>query len=332
MLVSVIIPVYNSEPFLYRLFDCLTSQNYKEVEYLFVNDASSDESERLIRSLLPSLSSGRIINSSVNKGAGFSRNVGIANSFGEYVLFVDADDILPPDSIERLVKNALAFNCPDVIIGEASCPDYHYDFGDELFLVGNPVIREKYFRHSWYEMPWNKLIKKEFLLKNHLTFDENIYSEDTVWSLRVSLKAETVLLVPGISYYYQYQHSDSQKTAEKDIIQAVNHRLQLFERIQDVVAEDGNDNLARLYLLDISTSYIISVIQNPLIPRDLVPTVYSQIRKLATRQDAFRGLFHSYLSFGMKISCLYRCFPSTIGYLFLKAIAKATDDPQDTRT
>ena len=325
MLVSVIIPVYNGEPFLNRLMSCLITQNYKEVEYIFVNDASSDNSEKLIRSRLPELDSGRILCNPVNKGAGFSRNVGIAHACGDYVLFMDADDIIPPDSIERLVQNALAFHRPDVIIGEASCPGYHYDFGEDLYLAGNPLIREKYFHHTWYEMPWNKLINKAFLLKNHLLFDEGVYAEDTVWSLQVTLKAESVLLVPGVSYYYQYRQSDSQKTAEKDITRAIDHRLQLFRRLYDVVAEDGNDPLARLYLLDFCTSYLISVIQNPSIPRDLVSTTYFQIRKLATLQDALHGLFESYLSCGMTISCLYRCFPSAIGFLFLKVVAKATD-------
>lgn len=324
MLVSVIIPVYNGEPFLYRLFDCLMTQYYKDVEYIFVNDASSDNSEKLIRSRLPDLDSGKIICNPVNKGAGFSRNVGIAHSHGDYVLFLDADDIIPPDSIERLVQNALAFNRPDMIIGEASCPGYHYNFGQDLYLANNSLIREKYFHHAWYEMPWNKLMKKDFLLKNHLLFDEGVYSEDTVWSLQVSLKAESILLVPGVSYYYQYQHSDSQKTAEKDIIKATDHRLQLFERLYGVVAEDGNDTLARLYLLDLCTSYMVSVIQNPSIPRDLVSRAYSQIRKLATPQDAIWGLFESYLAFGMRLSCLYRCLPYNVGLVFLRVVGKIT--------
>lgn len=320
MLVSVIIPVYNSEPFLHRLADCLKTQHYKDVEYIFVNDASSDNSEALIRSMLSDLPSGKIINNPVNKGTGFSRNVGVAASRGDYIFFLDHDDVISPDCLDILVSNATKHDNPDLIIGDVSCSDYHYRFGNNRFIEGNQTVREKYFLHVWYEMPWNKLIKREFLLDNNLFFDENVYYEDTVWSFRVCLKAKTVLLVPRVTYFFQ--QSKHQKTTRIDFSREVHERVLVYQKMFDAVSEDGNDSNSRIYLLDLSTSFIISLINNSLIPPDSSIRAFTLIRELVSIKDVGKGFFSHTLPLGMKIACLYRIFPRTIGWSFLKTFAR----------
>lgn len=320
MLVSVIIPVYNSEPFLSRLVGCLKTQHYKDVEYIFVNDASSDNSEAIIRSLLSELPSGKIINNPINKGTGFSRNIGIAASRGDYIFFLDHDDVISPDCLEVLVSGAIDYDNPDQIIGDVSCSDYHYSFGNNRFIEGNQKVRKKYFLHVWYEMPWNKLLKREFLLSNNLYFDENVYYEDTVWSFRVSLKAETVLLVPRVTYYFQ--QSKHQKTTIIDLSREIHERVLVYQKMFDAVSEDGNDSQSRLYLLDLSTSFIISLIKDSTTPPDSSRSAFTAIRELVSIEDICKGIMNPTFPPGMKIASLYRLFPRAIGWSFLKTFTR----------
>lgn len=104
ILVSIIIPVYNSEKTIGKCLDSLVGQTYKDIEIICVNDCSQDNSLSVLEQYAAKDKRIVIINHGENKNAGGARNSGIRAAKGEYICFVDNDDWLRLDAIELLVK------------------------------------------------------------------------------------------------------------------------------------------------------------------------------------------------------------------------------------
>ncbi|MBD5807107.1 glycosyltransferase family 2 protein [Limosilactobacillus walteri] len=104
--VSVIIPVYNGEKNIKRLFKCLQRQRKREVEFIFVNDGSTDKTDSILNELLNSYNDRRFIYKklSENKGVSNARNIGIDIAQGRYLIFVDSDDIFTEDFVSVYYK------------------------------------------------------------------------------------------------------------------------------------------------------------------------------------------------------------------------------------
>lgn len=110
MVVSIIIPAYNSEKFIRRCLDSVVNQIYKNIEIIVVDDASTDNTEKIIKEYAEKDNRIRPFYSSENKGVSFSRNIGLKASTGEYIMFVDSDDELTKDAIRRMVDIANKYN------------------------------------------------------------------------------------------------------------------------------------------------------------------------------------------------------------------------------
>ena len=104
-LVSVIIPVYNTEAYVKRCLDSITSQTYKNLEIIVVDDGSLDQSGKICEECASQDRRIKLIHK-VNEGSGYARNAGIDIANGEYILLADSDDYLIDNCIERLVNVA----------------------------------------------------------------------------------------------------------------------------------------------------------------------------------------------------------------------------------
>ena len=118
--VSIIIPIYNVEPYIERCIISVLNQSYKNIEIIIINDCTPDKSIELINKLLNNKYSSteniHILNHEKNKGLSAARNTGIMNATGDYLYFLDSDDSITHDCIEVLV-NALSLNI-DFVIGD----------------------------------------------------------------------------------------------------------------------------------------------------------------------------------------------------------------------
>ena len=99
--ISIIVPVYNSEKYLSTCVDSLVSQTLKEIEIIFVNDGSTDNSSEIIRLYCDKHTNIKIIEIN-NSGSSLARKTGVQNAIGEYVCFVDSDDYVEPEFCEAL--------------------------------------------------------------------------------------------------------------------------------------------------------------------------------------------------------------------------------------
>lgn len=205
-LLTIIIPVYNVEAYLPACLDSVINQTYNDLEIVVVDDGSTDGSGKICDAYAEHDTRIRVIHQS-NSGVSAARNKGINDARGEYIYFLDGDDVLSIDCIELLAR-PLERKQYDFVIGQAIVEgtDREYPVLEmkDGEVIGNAAIVHHYTHGDFYMMVWNKLIKSEFIKSNKLFFKEGVYGgEDDVWSLEVVLAAESMYAVNAAHYHYK---------------------------------------------------------------------------------------------------------------------------------
>ncbi|KAA6348892.1 putative glycosyltransferase EpsJ [termite gut metagenome] len=225
MKISIIIPIYNVADYIERCLLSALNQTYPNVEYILVNDATPDNSMEIVGDILskhPREKSVKIVHHAENKGLAEARNTGVRSSKGEYVYFLDSDDAIAPDCLETLVK-PVDSDQVDFVIGEIQVMGNSRAAYPPLLLKdgiyhGSDCIINAYFRRQWYEMAWNKLIKRSLLVEKKLWFEEGILHEDTLWSFQLAIAAQSMAVTHEPTYIYHIQsNSITQKKSKKNI-------------------------------------------------------------------------------------------------------------------
>lgn len=214
MKVSIIVPVYNVEKYIDRCFDSIMNQTYTNIECIFIDDASPDNCYEIISHRIVDYSGEidfRLIRHSENIGLSGARNTGTIASTGKYIYYLDSDDEITPDCIHLLLKIALNYKGVEIVQGNTlTFPEPKLDWRN-LKLKNFPeyVNEKKWIRNHCLIQPripvnaWNKLINREFLIKNNLLFREGIIHEDEHWFFFVSKKLTSI----AFSKKYCYIHN-----------------------------------------------------------------------------------------------------------------------------
>lgn len=207
--ISVIVPIYNAEKYLNKCVDSLINQTKKELEFILVNDGSTDKTEEIIKSYKDS----RIkYFKNKNQGIGKTRNFGIEKATGKYIMFLDSDDYLKNNACEILYKSVEKTDT-DLAI----CDFYKiYDSGVEekiKLLSFKPTTLRKTpsLVNEINLAPWNKLYKKELITKNKIKFVENLKYEDAPFVIEAFSKAGKIIKVDEYLNYYLI-HGNSETT------------------------------------------------------------------------------------------------------------------------
>lgn len=215
--VSIIVPVYNVENDLAYCIDSILSQTYENIELLLIDDGSSDSSPEICDEYAKKDKRVRVYHRK-NGGVSSARNYGLDNAEGEYVLFVDSDDRIAPDTVKDNINLAIANNLDMVIfsfyyhitaqdcinpniIDKSFCGN-HEDFFNECFnlLIDKELINA----------PWNKFIRREIIEKNGIRFNENFsICEDMAFSVETLSACERIMLNNKIYYDYYIKQSGS---------------------------------------------------------------------------------------------------------------------------
>lgn len=320
MKVSIIIPVYNAEKYIEECFYSITNQTYKNIEVLFIDDCYPDKSISILNQLKSQhlQKDIRIIKNEHNCGTAISRNKGISLATGEYIFFMDDDDTITPNCIETLLLLARQYNYPDIVVPNVNCPGYSYKaISSNIFYCNKEKIRASFFNNEWYEMPWNKLIKREFILKQKLFFS-NIYYEDSVWSLKTALHANTILLIPD--YTYNFRRSETQKTALDNNEEKIYNQLISFEEMYCII-NNSQYNDVFIYYSNIITNYLSHLFNSIFYKgkdKSYKIYIYKKIRILLTKRNIIESIKSNRISIGIKILMFHRLLPTRLGYLYCK--------------
>lgn len=201
MLVSVIIPVYNSESYLHRCVDSLLTQSYTDFELILVDDGSRDSSSDICDEY--ARKDGRIkVFHKENAGVSSARNLGLDNATGEFVVFVDSDDWVDIHFLEYLYT-AVHKEKFDIAV----CEIINY-YGHKIKISNNSLIEKgkcAYIKHqiiAGFTSVCNMMFNREFIEANRLRFEKVRYSEDFIFSIKAICLSKRITYVANHLYYY----------------------------------------------------------------------------------------------------------------------------------
>ena len=240
-LISIIVPIYNTEKYLHQCLDSILNQTYTNFEVLLVNDGSTDSSGIICQEYVENDSRFRYFEKN-NGGVASARNLGLERSGGgAYITFIDSDDWVEPNYLDVLYT-ALKENDTDVAISTykrfAQDGVFYlrsYSREDDEFLNIGTRSRDSFLEilprlgeldHSFYSIS-SKLIKRKII--GNLLFDEQIsYAEDLNFFFHLYLGVESVVYVRDYTYVYRtHDASTSQNINELKVL----HELEIFKRM-----------------------------------------------------------------------------------------------------
>lgn len=226
MEISIIVPVYNVEEYLTCCINSLLNQDFSlEYEIICINDGSTDNSFNILKSF-NTVSEKIVIINQKNKGLSGARNIGLKNAKGKYVIFIDSDDYLKHTGVLTLMYNEIEKDDLDFVIGnfEYSYVDKNKNYRKQRDnSIKSKIMSGKDFyelasrTNSVMSVVWNKLYKKEFLVKNNLFFIEGIIFEDMEFTPRAYYLAKRVKYIDEIIIMYRQREGSimSSKNIQK---------------------------------------------------------------------------------------------------------------------
>lgn len=204
--VSLIIPVYNVEHYVQRALLSALSQTYVSIEYILVDDCGQDNSMALVQKILsnhPRKNEVFIYKHEKNRGLSAARNTGLIKATGEYIYFMDSDDEITEDCIEKhygaIVGKDADFTIANTRLEGAKSIHVKPISSD----VENEYPLLSYMKRKWSISAWNKLYRRSFLVDNNFCFKEGLLHEDILWSYQLSCKAQKIALVEEATYIYK---------------------------------------------------------------------------------------------------------------------------------
>ena len=227
--ISVIIPVYNAQNHLKYCIPSLLNQSFKEIEFIFIDDGSTDESLSIIKEFAQKDVRIQYF-SQFNQGVSATRNAGIQHAKSNYIGFVDADDWIEPDMFEKMF-NSIEKDKSDWVI----CDVMVHEINKEPFLRlnlkedrininenrGSELLKLLKFKYDFAN--WNKLYKKEIILKYNICFNiEMTLWEDLLFNLNYFYFARTCSFIHQGLYHYRIEPLSLTRSKKPEIVEHYN--------------------------------------------------------------------------------------------------------------
>ena len=248
-MVSVVIPAYNATGTLERLFACLLNQTWQNLQIILVNDGSKDGTEAMARKAAekdPRLT----VVSQENLGISSTRNAGLALCKGKYIRFIDADDTLPLDSIERMVRRAekdgseLVIGGYDQYFGERK--SFHNLAGRDDTVPCDDMMRHlcDHANSYFYGVLWNKLFVRDLVEKQQCRFQQGLtWGEDFAFVMDYLAGVKQVSFMKDSLYDYR---RTAGSTSIRQVIDCVKHpaentliKGELYRHLKDMYKKRG---------------------------------------------------------------------------------------------
>lgn len=229
---SIIMAAYNAEKEIEDSIKSVLNQNFKNFEFIVVNDASTDSTADIVAKY----NEIKLINHTKNKRAGGARNTGIENSNGEYIIFLDSDDILANKDVLSKIDEKICNDKPDLVylgfksIGSA--------LQGEFIPTEHNSIKENRISEWKFGNVWDICWRKEYLDDNNIRFVEDKYFEDFVFYYKGVLKSSSYKYTDFISIIYQSGRSESMTTAVtskkmKDLYYNIEELLDVYDEVEE---------------------------------------------------------------------------------------------------
>lgn len=294
MKVSIIIPIYNVESYIANCLHSVFNQTYKDLEIILVDDCGTDKSMNIAMESINKYKSSfyiKVIHHKENKGLSAARNSGIKEATGDYIYFLDSDDTLPSTAISNLIEKAQKYQNPDFVIGgirTTGIEERIYPLLSNEYLDNNKKILEDYMLFKWNVMACNKLINRDFFIRNNLFFIEKIYHEDLYFSFRLALYANTMACCYSVSYLYLIRNNSitTNKSIKnyKDNLWIIQQNVEIIRNKESIL----NKSILYSYITEtIYTLYLTLIIdKNPLILIDEKISITNELKNILQKNTS----------------------------------------------
>ena len=206
-MISIIVPIYNSEKYLRKTLDSLYNQSYKDFEVILVNDGSIDKSLQICEEYQLKNKNTKLITLQ-NSGVSNARNEGLKNAKGEYICFWDSDDIIDNNYLEEMIK---LINDSDIGICSYEVIKNKNNESKIIHSMNNKSVKEVFVSLILNELLnplWNKIYKKEIIKKYNIKFDKNInWGEDLLFNIEYLSHCHGVSTTNLVLYQYYLRSS-----------------------------------------------------------------------------------------------------------------------------
>lgn len=266
-LVSVIIPVYNVSGYIERCIHSVMNQTYTNLECILVDDCGTDDSIEKCEKMIAEYDGYiqfMMIHHAQNRGLSAARNTGTDAAAGDYILYVDSDDEITNDCIEKLMAPILVDDSIEMVMGNA---EWIYETSEhqspQVPKHGNEDLRDnEAIRHCFYDRKciekaaWNKLISRNFIKNHGLAFKEGVLWEDTLWMFYVMKYLNHMCLIQDVTYLYTKRLGSI--TTNTDIDVERYHRGIIYNEISNNFTPGDSNREAKFYLRVFCYYYIDS--------------------------------------------------------------------------
>ena len=255
MLFSIVVPIYNVENYLHKCIDSLIGQTYKDIEIILVDDGSIDNCPAICDEYAQKDVRIKVVHKE-NGGLSDARNKGIETATGKYVVFVDSDDYIELDALERFSR--VAALDVDVLVGDVVVEGGEYCSKNPKHLQGKVLSGYDYFKNAieYAEVPVVAVCyvyKKSFLIENSLRFKSGILHEDEQFTPRALLRANSVSYT-GISFYH-YVLRDGSITKNKDKTKNATDLLSTFVELELIFKQIKDKKFKKNLLNSLAEKY-----------------------------------------------------------------------------
>ena len=235
-LISVVLPVYNVEDYLAECLRSIVNQSYSRLQIIVVDDGSTDGSLQIAQAFARKDRRIKIVRQK-NAGLGAARNTGMQHADGEFLVFADSDDVIPPNAYREMYRT-LQVSGSDFVVGAyfrmSETSEYLPPWLGELHEEERLAINASEFTGGLANVfAWNKMFRQSFVDRISLTFPEGIRYEDQFPITRAYLLADSFDVIPEIVYKWRIRFDGSSITQNKRSLEDVSDRVAVVKSLYE---------------------------------------------------------------------------------------------------
>lgn len=214
-MISIIIPLYNSEEYIAPCLESVLKQSYDDYEVLVIDDGSKDASADIVAEYSKSNSKIKLFSQS-NSGVSAARRKGVECAQGEWVMFLDSDDFLLPNALQTLVDNA---NDVDVINASFLCTNGQSWIHERLGDMTNDEYINSIIESTTYAVPYARLFRREYISLDDFNFSSDIkVGEDVLMNLKIAKKVRIIRNIPNLVYCYRKNETSAMSSYSRSVL------------------------------------------------------------------------------------------------------------------
>ena len=255
--VSIIVPVYGVEKYIDKCLDSLVKQSLKEIEVIVVNDGTKDNSQKIIDKYVKKYPDKIKSYIKENGGQGSARNYGLKKATGEYIGYVDSDDFVEKDMYKKLYNKAKENNYDIVVCGNYNVSEDYQNKNIDTFINNYNTDLENIFFGKM--AVWNKIYKRDILIKNKLEFKEKVWYEDLAFTLKAIMNSNTFAFIDEPLYDYLIREGSIMNNSN------VQRNLEILDAFNDILFyikhNKKEEYFSKIEFLAIDHIYISAIVR-----------------------------------------------------------------------